>query len=122
MRAIAICRGENESPFVARSHRDRRLNFVVTPSARRPRKIRGVGHANAVGIRRAAAVAQHAHLWVRTVRMNAATAGECLRPGTVMRLIARSTAGSTSGRWTLSGCVTEYSGMKAKPMFARTIA
>jgi hypothetical protein len=42
--------------------------------------------------------AQHAHLWVRTVRMNAATAGQCLRPGPVMRLIVRSTAGSTSGR------------------------
>jgi hypothetical protein len=32
------------------------------------------------------------------------------------------TAGSTNGRRTLAGSVTENSGMKAKPIFAATIA
>ena len=54
--------------------------------------------------------------------MKAATAGEYLRPRTVMRLMVRLTAGSTNGRRTLSGWVTENSGMKAKPIFAITMA
>ena len=62
------------------------------------------------------------HLYVRIARTKAATAGECLRPGTVMRLMVLVTSGSTNGRRTLAGSVIENSGMKAKPIFAATIA
>jgi hypothetical protein len=51
-----------------------------------------------------------------------ATPGECRRPGMLARLMIRSTGGSISGRRTLSGCVMEYSGTKANPTLAITIA
>ncbi|MEZ7879583.1 MAG: ectoine synthase [Rhodospirillales bacterium] len=55
-------------------------------------------------------------------RTAADTAGLNERPGTLTNEIVRLTEGSTRGLWINSGIVTEYSGMNANPIRARTIA
>ena len=53
---------------------------------------------------------------------NAPTPGECRRPLTVTKFTLRQNSGSTTGRAMTFGCFTAFSGMKAKPNPAATIA
>jgi hypothetical protein len=77
---------------------------------------------NEITFRTASAADHPGQLNAFAALTNVATAGEKGRPGTVVRQIERETSGSTSGRCSSPGSVTEYSGMKANPIPARTIA